>query len=200
MSEPSQTPTHVTRYRLYLAWSGINLRLGDNGITPEPEGLRFTREGRQEFRAYKDIFSINLSMTSMPRMADMAKMTIRFRNGLTMHVLNTNSWGAADAEQTQLYYRFKADLHERLVGADLASALKFTTGMTGGRSKFLTASLVVAAAFFVLLPLVLFFMTGNAQALLIMLAGAAFVYPLLRSTKRNQPGTYDPRHPPDMLS
>jgi hypothetical protein len=176
------------------------LRMTDQGITPEADSLRFTRDGRQETRPYDDIVEINLAMNPVHKSAPMAQMTIRFRNGLLMRVINTTAWGNVDADQTQHYYRFKADLHERLVASGAADRIRFTTGYTAGRAQGVKIAMFVAAAFFIGLPIILFIMTGQAQALLICLGGAAFVWPFYRASERNAPGRYDPRNPPDMLA
>jgi hypothetical protein len=200
MSEDTPPERPFVRHPVFIAWGGLNLRLSDQGITPQADAMRFTRGGRLMVSPYTDIVEINLMMTAMPKAADVAQMTIRFRNGMTMRVLNTNAWGNADADQTQHYYRLKADLHERLVESGAAQKIRFSTGATPGRARFLKVALGIAAAFFIGTPIVIFLMTGQAQALLICLGGAAFVLPFFRASQRNAPGRYDPRHPPDMLA
>lgn len=199
---PEDTPSQraVVSHPLYIAWGGLNLRLRDRGITPEADNLRFTRNGRTTYAPYADIVEINLAMTAMPRAADLAQMTIRFRNGARMRVLNTNAWGTADPDQTQHYYRFKADLHERLVASGAAQKIAFTSGFSANRALGVKIVLAIAAAFFIGGPIVIFLMTGEPQALLIMLGGAAFVVPFFRASQRNEPRRYDPRQPPDMLA
>lgn len=198
---PEDVPDRpFVRHPLYIAWGGLNLRLSDQGITPEATALRFTRDGRVTARPYTDIAEINLMMNAMPKAADVAQMTIRFRNGLTMRVLNTTAWGNADDEQTQHYYRFKADLHQRLIESGAADKIAFTAGYSTTRAQVLKVILVIAALFFVGTPIVLFLMTGQAQALLICLGGLALVLPFRRASQRNTPARYDPRDPPDMLA
>lgn len=199
MPDASHAERPATRHPLYIAWGGFILRLSDQGITPEADGLRFTRDGRVTFRSYGDIAEINLAMNPVHKSADMAQMTVRFSDGLRMRVLNTTAWGNVDADQTQHYYRFKADLHERLIESGAADRIAFTTGYSQGRGTGLKLALAIAAAFFIGTPIVIFLMTGQAQALLICFAGAAFVLPFYRASKRNEPGRYDPRSPPDML-
>ena len=116
------------RHPLYIAWGRVVLHMSDQGITAEANGLRFTRDGRITFRPYTDIVEINLAMNPVHKSADMAQMTIRFFNGLTMRILNTTAWGNVDADQTQHYYRFKADLHERLIESGAAAHIAITTG------------------------------------------------------------------------
>ncbi|MBJ3783588.1 hypothetical protein [Devosia sediminis] len=185
---------------LYIAWGRVVLHMSDQGITAEANGLRFTRDGRITFRPYTDIVEINLAMNPVHKSAEMAQMTIRFFNGLTMRILNTTAWGNVDADQTQHYYRFKADLHERLIESGAAANIAFTTGYTSGRGTFLKVALAIGAIFFIGTPIVIFLMTGQAQALLVCVAGAGLILPFYRASKRNEPGRYDPRSPPDMLA
>jgi hypothetical protein len=194
---PPQRP--LVRHPLFLSWGGLSLRLGDQGITPEADGLRFTRDGRQVFRPYSDLVGVNLSMSALPRGPTTAQTTLRFSNGMVFSVVNTDAWGRADDDQNQHYYRFKADLHQRLIDAGAIPHIRFTTGATPGRSRFMQFAVFLAIAFFVGGPIAVIFMTGKAEAFVVLLAGAAFVLPVYRTMQRNQPGMYDPRYPPDML-
>jgi len=200
MQDQSPPERPYTCHPLFIAWGNLNLRLRDRGITPEADGLRFSRHGRVVRRPYSDIAEINLMLIAMPKSADMAQMTIRFRDGQRMRLLNTTEWGNVDADQTQHYYRFKADLHQRLVASGAADSIAFTSGYTAGRASGVRVVLAVAAAFFIIAPIVIFLMTGQPQALLICLAGIAFVLPFRRAAQRNAPARYDPRSPPDMLA
>ncbi len=199
MVEDAPPERPIVRHPLYIAWSGLILRLSDNGVTPDTEGLHFTRDGRKTYRPYSDLVEVNLAMTSMPRAADIAQMTLRFFDGTKMRVLNTDAWGRADANHNQHYYRFKADLHQRLVESGAAGRIRFTTGVSQGRSSAQRVIMVIAAAFFIGAPIVIFFMTGRGEALLVMLGGIALVLPFMRAMDRNAPASYDPRDPPDML-
>ena len=133
----------VVRHPVYIAWGRFVLRLRDQGITPKPDALTFTRDGRVMTRPYADIVEINLMMNAMPKAADVAQMTIRFRNGMTMRVLNTNAWGSADPDQTQHYYRFKADLHQRLVESGAAAKIAFTTGYSASAQEAVRTGVAV---------------------------------------------------------
>ncbi|UYO00918.1 MAG: hypothetical protein KIT02_06875 [Devosia sp.] len=199
MSEPAQADRPPVRHPLFLGWGGFFLRLKDQGITPEAEGLRFPRDGKITFKPYSDIVEVNLSMNAMPRGAATAQTSIRFFNGLILRVLNTDAWGNANDDQTQHYYRFKADFHERLLANGAARNIRFTTGTTPGRAKAQKVILAIAAAFFIGTPIVLFVITRQAEALFIMLGGAALVIPFFRAADRNAPASYNPSDPPDML-
>ena len=60
--------------------------------------------------------------------------------------------------------------------------------------------MVIAGLFFVGLPLILVLLTGKAKALLIALAGFAFVFPVFKTMRKNEPRTYSPDSvPPDLL-
>jgi hypothetical protein len=200
MSDQTASERPPIRHPLYIAWGKFILRLRDQGITPGPDALTFTRDGRVTTRPYADIAEINLTVSSLPKVGDVAQMCIRFRNGMTMRVLNTDAWGTPDQDQTQHYYRFKADLHERLVESGAAAKIAFTSGYSAGRAQAVKVVMGIGAAFFIGAPVVIFFMTGQAQALLVCLAGAALLLPFFRTSGRNAPSRYDPRQPPDMLA
>jgi hypothetical protein len=200
MSQTAPTERPPVRHPVYIAWGKFILKLRDQGITPGPDALTFTREGRVTTRPYADIAEINLTVSSLPKVGDVAQMSIRFLNGMTMRVLNTDAWGTPDADQTQHYYRFKADLHERLVDSGAAARIAFTSGYSAGRAQAVKVVMGIGAAFFIGTPVVIFFMTGQAQALFVCLAGAALLLPFFRTSGRNAPSRYDPRNPPDMLA
>jgi hypothetical protein len=200
MSDQTTLGRPPVRHPVYIAWGKFILKLRDQGITPGPDSLTFTRAGRVTTRPYADIAEINLTVSALPRVGDVAQMSIRFRNGLNMRVLNTDAWGTPDPDQTQHYYRFKADLHERLVDSGAAARIAFTSGYTAGRAKAVKVVMAIGAAFFIGAPIIIFFMTGQAQALLVCLGGAALLLPFFRTSGRNAPTRYDPRHPPDMLA
>lgn len=200
MTSEVEAEPPVVDYPLYLGWGNFIFRLRDRGIAPGSEGLRFTREGRKLFRPYSDIAEVNLSMSPVYRSAPTAQTSVRFTDGTVMRITNTNSWGTADAGQTQDYYRFKADFHRRLLANSAAARIRFTTGVSSGRSRLQKVVIAIAAAFFIGGPILIFILSREPQALLILVGGAAFVLPFYRAIQRNRPRSYDPASPPDMLA
>lgn len=200
MSEGEATRTTSVRHPLFISRGGFVLRLRDQGILAGPDGLTVRQDGHDVTYPYGDIAAINLMMSVVPKSGSVAQMTIRFRNGDGLRVLNTNAWGSPDPDQTQHYYRFKTDLHQRLVESGAAGAIEFTSGHSARRAQIVQVTMAIAAAFFVGGPIVIYAMTGEAQALLLCLFGVAFVVPFMRAARRNAPAQYDPRTPPDMLA
>jgi hypothetical protein len=176
----------------------VLLRIPDKGVAVGRDQLSYSRGGSVVLVPYTDITEINLAMTAQHRAASFATMQIMFRNGKRLLVTSTDAWVRPTPERVQEYYRFKADLHARLLAAG-ASHIRFTTGYSAARNSAVKLVLIFAGAFFTLVPLVLFFMTRQPQALLVMLLGVLFLVPFVVAGQRNSPGTYDPRNPPDML-
>lgn len=63
----------------------------------------------------------------------------------------------------------------------------------------MTAIGVIAALFFVGLPVVLLFAVRDWRVLGVLAAGAGFMWPFWKIIERNRPRGYDPRHPPGEL-
>lgn len=59
--------------------------------------------------------------------------------------------------------------------------------------------MIVAAAFFVGLPIVLLLLTGDVRSLFVLLGGALFVGPPLKTFRCNAPRTYSPDALPEDL-
>jgi len=197
MTEPVTAPEKITRYDLRVTRGGLHFRMRDRGIAPGPDSLSFMMQSQLRIVPYRDVAEVNLGMFTLSNM-DVAQMRITFRDGSRIVVLNTDDWGYVKPEITQEYYRFKADLHQRLVAAD-AFHIRYTTGHSQARSAFLTAMVALLGGIFLILPPIFFVISRQPQALIPMVGGIFFTLPFLRVARRNQPGIYDPRDPPDML-
>lgn len=149
-------------------------------------------------RPYSGIIEANLSMSAQYRAPSLATMQIHFSDRRHVLVASTDGWLRGTPIKVQEYYRFKWDLHRRLVAAE-ADHISITTGYSASRANTVKLIFAFAAAFFTLPPLVLFFMTGLPKALPFMLTGLALIYPAIRAGQRNRPARYDPANPPDML-
>ncbi len=198
MSEPPAAPEPITRYDLRVTRGGLRFHMGDRGVAAGPESLSFVLDGRVCIVPYPNIAEVNLAMFSLSG-SDVAQMRISFRDGSRIVLLNTDAWGNVNAESTQDYYRFKAELHERLIAAG-ANHIRFTTGYSHARHTTLRVMLLLLGGIFLVLPPVLFIVTRQPQALIAMGGGILLTLPFLRVSNRNRPGTYDPRNPPDMLA
>ncbi len=125
-------------------------------------------------------------------------MQDRARFGRYDHGLQRRLEGLSDKEQTQIYRDFVCDLHGRLAGAG-QSRISFTAGMSDLRYKGLFVTLMIAGLFFVATPLVLAILTGDMKALMLVGAGALFVWPFMRVLSNNTPRNYTPDVLPDEL-
>lgn len=197
-SEPDQPEPR--RYDLFLRHrSGFFWRLTDEGITPGPEKLSYMQDGRWGYRLYADIYSVNLSSAHIPRQGVLAQCSIKFRNGATLGLSTAGAAGTPDRSRQETYFEFLTDFHQRLVASGAAKNISFTRGGTENRMRILYASLVLGTLFFVLTPIVLAIIAKTWEPFELMLMGGLLLWPAWESANKNQPGTYDPRYPPDML-
>lgn len=200
MTDGDTVPDTITRYALPVTEGQmVFFRVADEGIAPGPDAVSYRRGGRLVILPYDRIVEVNLGLAEQGRGLSFATMQIRFGRKERVLVTSTDAWMRPKPEKLQEYYRFKADFHGRLVAAG-ANHIRFTTGYSRTRATAVRGIMAIAFGFFTLLPLVLFFMTGQLQALWIMLVGAAFVIPFFKASQRNEPARYDPKDPPDMLA
>lgn len=188
------------RYDLLLRHrAGLFWKLTDEGIVPGPEKLSYMQDGRWGFRLYSEIYSVNLSSAHIPRSGNLAQCGISFRNGATLGLSTANALGVPDADRRVIYNEFIGDFHNRLVVSGDAKRISFTRGGTEMRMLVLQIALIAGTALFVILPIVLAIMVHDWGPFQIMLMGGLFLWPAWQAAEKNQPGTYDPRYPPDML-
>lgn len=199
MTDYATVPDTIRRYALPVTEGQmVFFRIGDEGIAPGPDAVSYARKGAVAVLPYQHITEVNLAMNHQGKGVSFATMQIRFARDRRVLVTSTDAWLRPTPERIQEYYRFKADFHERLVAAG-ANHIRFTTGYTANRANAVKIVLAITLAFFTIVPLVLFLVTGQPQALWAMLLGLLFVLPFARAGRRNMPASYDPRDPPDML-
>lgn len=189
---PEEPPTR--RYDLVVregANTGLVWRYRDEGVRLTATGLEWTADGTDRVKPFADIYSIRLQTGHIPRSGGFGACQIAFRNGLTLNVNSLSSWGTPDDDRRTPYIDFVHDLHQRLSAVD-RKRIHFLAGVTEGRQMMAWIAVVVGGLFFVALPLVLLIVTGETKALFITLAGAFFIYPVLRATKKNEPRNYLP--------
>jgi tetrahydromethanopterin S-methyltransferase subunit F len=167
-------------------------RLTNHGITLDDRSLSYSVDGNAQTLAFTDIAAIHLSSAGLGnanRVIDQCK--IEFTSGDAITVSNVTSSGLPDNAQTQAYRDFIHDLHGRLIGSGL-DKIRFTAGMSSARYKGALATMIIAGLFFVVTPLVLTLVTGDMHALIVMGAGAFFVWPFMRLVSNNTPRNYTP--------
>ena len=174
---------------------GLVFRLHHQGITLLPDRICW-RHGRAEReRALRDIRSIRLQVAHIARHGDMGICTIDFGNRALLTVYGGNHWATPDPERGRTYAAFVRDLHAAIAD-QAAPGTEFVAGAPAGRQAVVRGIMAVAVAFFVLLPLVLLFITGEAKTLFLAFGGVIFVRPFLKALKRNEARPYTPDNLP----
>lgn len=191
----------VIRHDLFLKHrDGFFWRLRDEGIKPEADRLSFPIEGRWGFRRYADIVSVNLSSAHIPRSGTIGQCVINFDYRETVTVLTANAAGMPDPSRHAAYSAFLTDFHTRILASGYASRIRFVTGLSPGRAVVLTIALAAGAVLFVVLPIILAMIARSWEPFELMLAGALFLWPAWETATKNQPGSYNPAYPPDLLA
>ena len=190
------TPADPGRYYELCFREGagrIVFRYKEKGITLGEDRMAWQTDGRKAEGRYADIDGIRLSTGHIPKSGPIGECRITFRSGLVLAITSATKWGHSDEDRNGAYIEFVRDFHRRLSTAD-KGRIRFEAGNTPGRQMFGRIALVLGGAFFVLLPLALFFLTGEFEALGITAAGAVFLWPVLILIRKNEPRTYSPDH------
>lgn len=194
------SPEDTKRYDLYFVldgkrffWSNPNC-----GVSLVTAGLDsrivWETEGREERERWSDIASVGMT-SAMDGKSEVNQCRIEFRDGRSLTVTDTGSSGTLDESRTPVYRDFVRALHADLAKAP-AGTIVFRAGASEGRYFGMRIVLVIAALFFVGIPLVLLFIVRDWKVLGVLCAGSAFVWPFWRIVQNNRPRSYDPRNPP----
>lgn len=108
------------------------------------------------------------------------------------------TWGHPDDERAAIYAEFLTDLYARLA-AIKDNKVEYFGGVAPSRFKFGLAAVILAGAFFVVLPLVLLLIARDSEALWIAAGGVFLIYPMFRGMQRNAPQAYAPDQIPEEL-
>jgi len=177
----------------------VFLRMDDRPIFLDENGLQWSTPNSPMQRArFEDIALIRLVVASDDDGDVIGSCIIHFTNGRILTVMSGNNWGVCDPKKAEVYRQFVHGLHRRL-SAENSSRIEFAAGQTEASRGFSQAAIIVAALFFLGLPVALFFVTGEPKCLLIMLGGFAFTAPFFRQFKANAPRKYSPGNIPDEL-
>ncbi|MGV3633900.1 MAG: hypothetical protein ACO1NY_06085 [Pseudorhodoplanes sp.] len=177
-----------------FAWSietrGLNL--DDNGIT-------FTSERETRTIRFQEIRSVRLH-TAFANAGEIPLGICRIGFG-RWRALTVFSGGAglkADEAQRAAYHAFLRDFHGRIPPADRAR-IAFSGGLSETRHFIVSAAMLVGAAIFVALPLVLIVIAPSFHTLGVAAASFGLAYAGWRSWNRNRPVAYSPNRLPDDL-
>ena len=189
------------RYNLFTTEGSRKLvwRLADEGVALEPDGIAVMRAGQWTRAHYTDIAAITLTSGAIGQSGLRGACTIRLNNLALIVVNNLNARGIADGFRDGIFRQFVGDLHNRLIETGTAKDIYFHAGFSQSRMTGLVVITIIAALLFVVLPFGLLIFTRDIQTLWMLLAGAGLVYPIVRVTRNNQPATYLPTAPPDVL-
>lgn len=174
------------------------LRQRDEGIRIGESAISVLRSGQWVDTPFASISTIRLS-TALVGRRQIAQCVIELRDGSKLITSNASASGLRDSGRDSDYRSFVRSLHNQLLATGAASRIRFISGFSQARMNVLIASLIVATAFFFILPLVMLMVTQNPKALLAMLASIGLLIPSGQIVKVNQPATYAPDMPPDLV-
>jgi hypothetical protein len=189
-------------YSLYLhdaRRSRLFLRYQDEGVTLDAEGIAWAIGGVAQKQRYSDIFSVRLQSAQIARSPTIYTCTIQFRDGQELAITSATEYGNGDDERALLYGDFVRDFHASIPKEE-RDRIRFLAGNSETRQKFLWIVLVIAALFFVGLPLGLLLYLRELEVLWVLLAGAGLIYPLYRSAEANEPRDYRCEYLPDEVT
>ncbi len=174
-------------------------RNANHGVTVSDSGISYTADGNARTAAFSDFAAIHLSTAALGNASNVIdQCKIEFNSGDTITISNAADTGLPNDAQTRIYRDFIRDLHSHLVATGHDN-IRFTAGMSQTRYTGALITVVIAAAFFIVTPLVLTFITGDPHALILMGTGVFLVWPFMRLVSHNTPRNYTPDALPDEL-
>ncbi len=173
----------------------------NHGVTITDAGpgscLTWQEDGRETQRLWTDIAAVSMNSGTDGK-NEVNNCRIVFRDGRAITVTDTGTDGRLDESRTPIYRDFVRALHRRLALAP-EGVIVFNAGVSEGRYLGMRIVLVIAALFFVGLPLILLLWIRDWKIIGVLGAGAMFVWPFYNVVKNNKPRHYDPRNPPPEL-
>jgi hypothetical protein len=200
-TDPKPAPAPPRHYELFVSEKQVRIfwKLKDEGVTLSAEGIAWRTQGTERFRAWNEISGVNLSTAYVHKQGTAYACTISFRGGGVLIVRSMSAWGHKDEEREPVYREFVETLHARLARPEF-SDVRFFSGSAATKAVGFKIALVVGTLFFVGLPLVLIFFAPPLEALFILVAGAAFIWPMWRMKQTNELREYSARDLPyDLL-
>lgn len=170
----------------------------DSGVRLSGNRIGWTAGGRTHEAPLADIASIRLTtaVDSLRGPMGATACRIRFSNGAGVTVFGGNSFNPDEPARAVRYCAFVDDLHRRLGPKERAS-IRFIAGFGGARFGIGLVLVIVASLFFIVTPLVLLLITGEARLLIAPLFGVFLIGGLLKLVQTNAPHVYDPANPAD---
>lgn len=189
------------RYGLFVRRSGgIALKHGDEGVGLH-DGLLFWSSQKGEVaRPLSDVTGVHLSVAHIARHGDFGVCTIALSGAQPLVVSGSSAYGFPEEERNETYRFFIGDLHASLAGVRPPGMVRYSSGASEARLRFVQALLVVMGLMMFVLPLTLLLLTGELSMIGATAVGGAFTWGYYGWTKKNAPRTYEPaRIPPELL-
>jgi hypothetical protein len=195
------TPAPPRLYELFVSEKQQRMfwKLKDEGVTLSADGIAWRTVGNEHFRKWNEISGVNLSTGYIHKQGTFYACTVSFRSGGVLIVRSVSAWGHKDEEREPVYREFVETLHARLARPEF-SDVRFFSGSAATKGVGFKVALAVGTLFFVGLPLALIFFAPPLEALFILAAGAAFIWPMWRMKQTNELREYSARDLPyDLL-
>lgn len=170
------------------------IRNPNHGVTLTADGLAWTFSGKADGAPFKNIAKVNLQSGGSWH-APLNLCEITFADRYKLIVTNGDVHGVKNAEQNARYCDFVHDLHARLAAhatARTGPPISFTAGYPAGRYPLLMVLAAVMGLITIGVPLVALLITGEVRPFMLLIAGAFFIWPLMRMMQENAPRAYDP--------
>lgn len=200
-SPPLTAEVPAAEYKLFVRKGAPRLywRNTNEGVYLSPKGIGWFLDGVSHTRDWNEIAAVNLFVAHVPKNGPIGTCKLTFKDGSVLSVISASKWGHSDDERNVEYGRFLTDFH-RVIPDSEREVIRFETGLGKGQYIGMTIAFVIAAVFFVVMPLGLTIYFRDWQALFLTFAGLGFIAPFYFMAKRGKPATYQPNQvPPDFF-
>jgi len=185
-------------YDLYVKdGTGFRFRSKDRGVTLTDWRLGWTADGKPDGAPLQNIAQVRLLCGGDWR-NPLNQCQISFADGHLLTLHDGTEYGSVDEARTPVYAEFVRALHARLAAAP-AGTIKFIQGYPETNFYLVAAAAGLLGLIAVGGPIGLWIVTGQLQALLLLIGGAALCWPLYKMMQNNAPRRYDPRQLPAEL-
>jgi hypothetical protein len=175
---------------------GIYWKLEEGGVTLDAEGLAWKGEAGERRYRYSDLASIRLCTTIGGKVGNIYFCVLRFRDGTVVTFYSGTSRGQIDERGASIYADFIRILHARLNTLKPAG-IEYKAGQTATRYYIVLGAVIVLISMVVVLPFVLTVIYRKWEALIAVLVGAGFCWPMWRLAQASRPRIYSPDAVPD---
>lgn len=189
------------RYGLFVRRrsGGIALKHGDEGVGLDGDLLFWSTQQGEIARPLSEVSGVHLAAGHIARHGDFGTCSIAFSGAPSLIVSSSTAYGYPDEERNRTYRAFLEDLHRSLAERS-PGAVRFSSGVSEARIRFIQVMLIIMGLLMVALPIVLLAMTGELSMLGVIFVGGTFVWGYFNWTQKNAPRLYEPdRVPPELM-